>query len=153
MAQRYHMEMKEEIPEVDGIVGTASYDAIVSVVEAALQKERKEVLEPIDRLPKRIPERLLTTGGWYAYLKIAEGCNKHCTYCIIPKIRGNYRSVLMEDILLQAKELAQQGVKELILVAQETTVYGQDCYGKKMLPVLLKELAKIAGIVWIRLLY
>ncbi len=153
LAQRYHMEMKEEIPEVDGIVGTASYDAIVSVVEAALQKERKEVLEPIDQLPKRIPERLLTTGGWYAYLKIAEGCNKHCTYCIIPKIRGNYRSVLMEDILLQAKELAQQGVKELILVAQETTVYGQDCYGKKMLPVLLKELAKIAGIVWIRLLY
>lgn len=153
LAQRYHKEIATEIPEVDGIVGTASYDSIVSVVEAALQKERKEVLEPINRLPVRVSERLLTTGGWYAYLKIAEGCDKHCTYCIIPKIRGNYRSVPMEDLLLQAKELAEQGVKELILVAQETTVYGQDLYGKKMLPVLLQKLAGISQIAWIRILY
>lgn len=153
LAQRYHAEIATEIPEVDGIVGTASYDAIVKVVEAVLHKEKATVLEPIDRLPKRISGRLLTTGGWYSYLKIAEGCDKHCTYCIIPKIRGNYRSVPMEDLILQAKELADQGVKELILVAQETTVYGQDLYGKKMLPVLLKKLAEISGISWIRILY
>ena len=153
LAQRYHQEIAEEIPEVDGIVGTASYDAVVSVVEAALRKERKEALEPIDRLPVIVPGRLLTTGGWYAYLKIAEGCDKHCTYCIIPKIRGKYRSILMEDLLLQAEELAKQGVKELILVAQETTIYGQDLYGKKMLPALLQKLAAVSGIVWIRILY
>ncbi len=153
LAQRYHQEIAEEIPEVDGIVGTASYDAVVSVVEAALRKERKEALEPIDRLPVIVPGRLLTTGGWYAYLKIAEGCDKHCTYCIIPKIRGKYRSIPMEDLLLQAEELAKQGVKELILVAQETTIYGQDLYGKKMLPALLQKLAAISGIVWIRILY
>ncbi len=153
LAQRYHQEIAEEIPEVDGIVGTASYDAVVSVVEAALRKERKEALEPIDRLPVIVPGRLLTTGGWYAYLKIAEGCDKHCTYCIIPKIRGKYRSIPMEDLLLQAEELAKQGVKELILVAQETTIYGQDLYGKKMLPVLLQKLAAVSGIVWIRILY
>lgn len=153
LAQRYHQEIAEEIPEVDGIVGTASYDAVVSVVEAALRKERKEALEPIDRLPVIVPGRLLTTGGWYAYLKIAEGCDKHCTYCIIPKIRGKYRSIPMEDLLLQAEELAKQGVKELILVAQETTIYGQDLYGKKMLPALLQKLATVSGIVWIRILY
>lgn len=153
LAQRYHQEIAEEIPEVDGIVGTASYDAVVSVVEAALRKERKEALEPIDRLPVIVPGRLLTTGGWYAYLKIAEGCDKHCTYCIIPKIRGKYRSIPMEDLLLQAEELAKQGVKELILVAQETTIYGQDLYGKKMLPALLQKLAAVSGIVWIRILY
>lgn len=153
LAQRYHKEIAAEIPEVDGIIGTASYDAIVKVVEAALKKEKAEVLEPIDRLPASVPGRLLTTGGWYGYLKIAEGCDKHCTYCIIPKIRGNYRSVPMEDLILQAKKMADQGVKELILVAQETTVYGQDLYGRKMLPALLKELAKISGIMWIRILY
>ncbi|MCX4269662.1 MAG: 30S ribosomal protein S12 methylthiotransferase RimO [Lachnospiraceae bacterium] len=153
LAQRYHQEIAEEIPEVDGIVGTASYDAVVSVVEAALRKERKEALEPIDRLPVIVPGRLLTTGGWYAYLKIAEGCDKHCTYCIIPKIRGKYRSIPMEDLLLQAEELAKQGVKELILVAQETTIYGQDLYGKRMLPALLQKLAAVSGIVWIRILY
>ena len=153
LAQRYHKEIAKEIPEVDGIIGTASYDAIVSVVEAALKRQKAEALEPLNRLPASGGKRLLTTGGWYAYLKIAEGCDKHCTYCIIPKIRGEYRSIPMEDLILQAKELAEQGVKELILVAQETTVYGQDLYGKKMLPVLLKELTKLAGIVWIRLLY
>ncbi len=153
LAQRYHQEIAEEIPEVDGIVGTASYDAVVSVVEAALRKERKEALEPIDRLPVIVPGRLLTTGGWYAYLKIAEGCDKHCTYCIIPKIRGKYRSIPMGDLLLQAEELAKQGVKELILVAQETTIYGQDLYGKRMLPALLQKLAAVSGIVWIRILY
>lgn len=153
LAQRYHDEIAAEIPEVDGIVGTASYDAIVEVVEAVLKKERAKVLEPIDRCFKIKPGRILTTGGWYAYLKIAEGCDKHCTYCIIPKLRGNYRSVPMEDLLLQAKELAEKGVKELILVAQETTLYGKDLYGEKRLPVLLEELAKIGGIQWIRILY
>lgn len=153
LAQRYHKEIFKEIPEVDGIVGTASYDEIVSVVEAALKKQKAQALEPLNRLPAAGGKRLLTTGGWYAYLKIAEGCDKHCTYCIIPKIRGEYRSIPMEELILQAKELADQGVKELILVAQETTVYGQDLYGKKMLPVLLKELAKLQGIVWIRILY
>lgn len=153
LAQRYHDEIAAEIPEVDGIVGTTSYDAIVEVVETVLKKERAEVLEPVDRCLKTEPGRLLTTGGWYAYLKIAEGCDKHCTYCIIPKLRGSYRSVPMEDLLLQAKELAEQGVRELILVAQETTLYGKDLYGEKRLPVLLKELAKIGGIQWIRILY
>lgn len=153
LAQRYHTEIAAEIPEVDGIVGTASYDSIVSVVEAALRKEKAEALEPLDRIPSMGTGRILTTGGWYAYLKIAEGCDKHCTYCIIPKIRGRYRSVPMEDLIQQAKDLALQGVKELILVAQETTVYGQDLYGKKMLPALLQELAGISGIFWIRILY
>ena len=110
-------------------------------------------MKDVDYLPKVKTKRLVTTGGHFAYLKIAEGCDKHCTYCIIPKVRGNYRSVPMENLLKEAQELADGGVKELILVAQETTVYGQDIYGKKMLPKLLKELCKIGGIQWIRILY
>jgi len=153
LAQRYHKEITEEIPEVDGIVGTASYDSIVAVVEAALNQEKPKMLKPLDCLPKVEKGRFLTTGGWYAYLKIAEGCDKHCTYCIIPQLRGHYRSVPIEDLVLQARELEKQGVRELILVAQETTVYGIDRYGRKMLPKLLKELAAIGGIRWIRILY
>lgn len=110
-------------------------------------------METLDKAPAGGMRRVVTTGGYYAYLKIAEGCNKHCTYCIIPKVRGNYRSIPMEDLLKEAEELAEKGVKELILVAQETTLYGSDLYGKKTLPLLLKKLCKIEGIEWIRVLY
>ena len=153
LAQRYQQEIIDEIPEVDAVLGTASYDKIAEAIDEALDGHTEMYLEDIDRLPQVSSKRLVTTGGHYAYLKIAEGCDKHCTYCIIPKVRGNYRSVPMEQLLKEAKELAEGGVKELILVAQETTVYGQDIYGEKSLHCLLRELCKIDGIQWIRLLY
>ena len=135
------------------MLGTTSYDHIVEAVEEALAGNGHVVLEDVDALPDVKEKRLVTTGGHYAYMKIAEGCDKHCTYCIIPKLRGNYRSVPMEKLLAEAKDLADQGVKELILVAQETTVYGKDLYGEKSLHKLLRELCKISGIQWIRILY
>ena len=153
LAQRYQQEIIDEIPEVDAVLGTTSYDHIVEAVEEALAGNGHVVLEDIDALPEVKEKRLVTTGGHYAYLKIAEGCDKHCTYCIIPKLRGNYRSVPMEKLVAEAKDLADQGVKELILVAQETTVYGKDLYGEKSLHKLLRELCKISGIQWIRILY
>ena len=153
MAQRYKNEIIEEVPEVDAVLGTTSYDHIVEAVEEALAGNGHVVLEDVDALPDVKEKRLVTTGGHYAYMKIAEGCDKHCTYCIIPKLRGNYRSVPMEKLLAEAKDLADQGVKELILVAQETTVYGKDLYGEKSLHKLLRELCKISGIQWIRILY
>ena len=153
LAQRYQQEIIDEIPEVDAVLGTTSYDHIVEVVEEALAGNGHVVLEDVDALPDVKEKRLVTTGGHYAYMKIAEGCDKHCTYCIIPKLRGNYRSVPMEKLLAEAKDLADQGVKELILVAQETTVYGKDLYGEKSLHKLLRELCKISGIQWIRILY
>ena len=153
MAQRYKKEISEEIPEVDAILGTTSYGEIVKAVKEAQAGRHFEEYKSIDYLPGISGKRMLTTGGHFAYLKIAEGCDKHCTYCIIPKLRGSYRSVPMEDLLKEASSLAQQGVKELILVAQETTVYGKDLYGKKSLHILLKELCKIKGIRWIRILY
>ena len=153
LAQRYQQEIIDEIPEVDAVLGTASYDKIAEAIDEALGGHSEMYLEDLDRLPQVSSKRLVTTGGHYAYLKIAEGCDKHCTYCIIPKVRGNFRSVLMEQLLKEAKELAEGGVKELILVAQETTVYGQDIYGEKSLHRLLRELCKIDGIQWIRLLY
>ena len=153
LAQRYQQEIIDEIPEVDAVLGTTSYDHIVEAVEEALAGNGHVVLEDVDALPDVKEKRLVTTGGHYAYLKIAEGCDKHCTYCIIPKLRGNYRSVPMEKLLAEAKDLADQGVKELILVAQETTVYGKDLYGEKSLHKLLRELCKISGIQWIRILY
>ncbi|HBA64064.1 MAG TPA: 30S ribosomal protein S12 methylthiotransferase RimO [Lachnospiraceae bacterium] len=153
LAQRYRKEILDEIPEVDAVLGTASYDKITEVLKEALGGRKEMVFEDLDALPVVDTHRIVTTGGHYAYLKIAEGCDKHCTYCIIPKIRGNYRSVPMERLLKEAQELAEQGVKELILVAQETTVYGKDLYGKKSLPGLLRELCKIKGLRWIRLLY
>ena len=153
LAQRYQQEILDEIPEVDAVLGTASYDKITAVVEEALAGNKGVQMSPLTALPDVGAKRLVTTGGHYAYLKIAEGCDKHCTYCIIPKLRGAYRSVPMERLLCEAEELAAQGVKELILVAQETTVYGKDIYGEKSLHRLLKELCKISGIVWIRLLY
>lgn len=153
LAQRYQQEIIDEIPEVDAVLGTASYDKIAEAIDEALDGHTEMYLEDIDRLPQVSSKRLVTTGGHYAYLKIAEGCDKHCTYCIIPKVRGNYRSVPMEQLLKEAKELAEGGVKELILVAQETTVYGQDIYGEKSLHRLLRELCKIDGFQWIRLQY
>ena len=153
LAQRYQQEIIDEIPEGDAVLGTTSYDHIVEAVEEALAGNGHVVLEDVDALPDVKEKRLVTTGGHYAYMKIAEGCDKHCTYCIIPKLRGNYRSVPMEKLLAEAKDLADQGVKELILVAQETTVYGKDLYGEKSLHKLLRELCKISGIQWIRILY
>ena len=153
LAQRYQQEIIDEIPEVDAVLGTTSYDHIVEAVEEALAGNGHVILEDVDALPDVKEKRLVTTGGHYAYMKIAEGCDKHCTYCIIPKLRGNYRSVPMEKLLAEAKDLADQGVKELILVAQETTVYGKDLYGEKSLHKLLRELCKISGIQWIRILY
>ena len=153
LAQRYKQEIIDEIPEVDVVLGTTSYDKIVEAVEEALAGAGHVELENVNALPLVDTKRLVTTGGHYAYMKIAEGCDKHCTYCIIPKLRGNYRSVPMERLIQEAKDLAEQGVKELILVAQETTVYGQDIYGEKSLHKLLKELCQIKGIRWIRLLY
>lgn len=153
LAQRYKDEIIKEIPEVDALLGTSSFDKIVETVEEVLGGEIKNEFLDLDRLPSISKKRKNSTGGYYAYLKIAEGCNKNCTYCIIPSLRGNYRSYPLDDLIAQAKDLATQGIKELILVAQETTLYGVDIYGKKTLPKLLKELAKIEGIEWIRILY
>ena len=153
LAQRYKQEIIDEIPEVDVVLGTTSYDKIVEAVEEALEGKSEVELADIDALPLPETKRLVTTGGHYAYLKIAEGCDKHCTYCIIPKVRGNYRSVPMEDLIGQAKELVANGAKELILVAQETTLYGIDLYGEKSLHKLLDELNKINGLFWIRIMY
>lgn len=153
LAQRYRQEILDEIPEVDEVLGTTAYDKILDAVDAALAGKQEVMLSDIDALPLPDTKRLVTTGGHFAYLKIAEGCDKHCTYCIIPKIRGNFRSVPMERLVKEAEGLAEQGVKELILVAQETTLYGKDLCGEKSLHVLLRELAKISGIRWIRILY
>lgn len=153
LAQRYRQEILDEIPEVDEVLGTTAYDKILDAVDAALMGKHSVIMEDIQALPLPETKRLVTTGGHFAYLKIAEGCDKHCTYCIIPKVRGNFRSVPMERLIKEAEELARQGVKELILVAQETTLYGKDIYGEKSLHKLLKELCRISGIHWIRILY
>ena len=153
LAQRYKEEIQEEIPEVDVIIGTTAIKGIVEAIDNALQGNCKNFYADLNEKPLTGVKRVVTTGGHFAYLKIAEGCNKHCTYCIIPKVRGDYRSVPMESLVQEAKELAEKGVKELILVAQETTLYGMDLYGKKTLPELLHKLAEITGIFWIRILY
>ena len=153
MAQRYQKEIIEEVPEVDAVLGTTSYGDIVKALEEAVAGNHFEEFRDIDYLPDTGSKRVLTTGGHFGYLKIAEGCDKHCTYCIIPKLRGRFRSVPMERLVAQAEDMAEQGVKELILVAQETTVYGKDLYGKKSLHILLKKLCGIKGIRWIRVLY
>ena len=153
MAQRYQKEIIEEVPEVDAVLGTTSYGEIVKALEEAVAGNHFEEFRDIDYLPDTGSKRVLTTGGHFGYLKIAEGCDKHCTYCIIPKLRGKFRSVPMERLIAQAEDMAEQGVKELILVAQETTVYGKDLYGKKSLHILLKKLCEIKGIRWIRVLY
>ncbi len=154
LAQRYQDEVLAELPEVDAVLGTNAYDAIVEAVEGALKGSVYKNYHALEGLPDvHDKKRLVTTGGHYAYLKIAEGCDKHCTYCVIPSIRGAYRSVPMEELAAQAKQLVAQGVKELILVAQETTVYGKDLYGEKSLHRLLDELNAIEGLYWIRLMY
>lgn len=153
LAQRYKDEIRKEIPEVDAILGTNSYEDICNAVEEALKGKVTEEFKDLDYLPLVDAKRINTTGGYFSYLKIAEGCDKHCTYCIIPEIRGDYRSVPMEKLVKEATQLAENGVEELILVAQETTMYGKDIYGEKKLPVLLKKLCEISGIKWIRILY
>ena len=153
LAQRYREEIRKEIGEVDAVIGTTAIDELPAVLDGVFDGKTVERYRQLDEKPLTDKRRIMTTGGHYAYLKIAEGCDKHCTYCIIPKVRGPYRSVPVESLLREAQELVDQGVKELILVAQETTVYGQDLYGHKALPELLKKLCRIEGLVWIRILY
>lgn len=153
MAQRYREEIHQEIPEVDAVLGTNSYDRIVLAIENVLHGNHYEHYAELTGIPKTDGGRIVTTGGYYEYLKIAEGCDKHCTYCIIPQLRGSYRSVPMEELLEEAKTMAENGVRELVLVAQETTLYGTDLYGKPSLHVLLKELCRIPKLYWIRILY
>lgn len=153
LAQRYREEIQTEIEEVDAIIGTSAIETIVQTLDEVLAGKSVNHIEALDKPPLGGRERVVTTGGYYSYLKIAEGCNKHCTYCIIPKVRGNYRSVPVKKLVAEAGRLAEKGVKELILVAQETTLYGVDLYGEKSLPRLLHELCRIEGIEWIRILY
>ena len=152
LGQRYKEEIQKEIPEVDEIIGTTAYDKIVEALDNVLKGQVQNYFESIDRKPTT-HKRILSTGTPYSYLKIAEGCNKNCTYCIIPKVRGHYRSVPMEVLIEEARDLVDNGIKELIIVAQETTVYGVDLYGRKMLPELLTELCKIEELEWIRVMY
>lgn len=154
MAERYKQEILDEIPEVDAIIGTSSYDEIIEALNRVFGGQGPvSCFEELTRLPKTSAGRVVTTGGYYGFLKIAEGCDKRCTYCIIPSLRGPYRSYPMEELVEEAKMLADGGVKELIVVAQETTLYGVDLYGKKMLPELLRRLAAVSGIQWIRIQY
>lgn len=153
LAERYREEIQTEIPEVDAILGTTAIDEVVRTIDDVSRGVRANRYKSLEERPLTGVKRVVTTGGHYAYLKIAEGCDKHCTYCIIPKVRGNYRSVAMEHLVSEAQELVGHGVKELILVAQETTVYGLDLYGHKALPELLRELCKIDGLCWVRILY
>ena len=153
LAQRYREEIQQEIPEVDEIIGTMAIDSIADAIDEVMSGRRENHIPEADAAIVYGKKRSVTTGGHYAYLKIAEGCDKRCTYCIIPKVRGGYRSVPMEALVKEAEELAEGGVRELILVAQETTVYGKDLYGRKALPELLEKLCCIPGLYWIRLLY
>lgn len=153
LAQRYQKEIIKEIPEVDAVLGTGSWDELIGALDKAFEGEKYLDFQSIDRVPQAGGKRVITTGGYYDYLKIAEGCDKCCTYCIIPRLRGKYRSIPMEKLVAQAEYLASQGVRELIVVAQETTVYGKDLYGEKSLHILLRKLCRIPGIQWIRILY
>ncbi|MEE8885561.1 MAG: 30S ribosomal protein S12 methylthiotransferase RimO [Eubacteriales bacterium] len=174
MAERYRQEVLDEIPEVDAIIGTASLSHIEEAIEKAEKGERGIFLDPLNADSQgtgdsassnsvaswedsadssRPAKRIMTTSGFYEYLKIADGCDKHCTYCAIPSMRGHYRSVPMETLVQEARDLADAGVRELILVAQETTIYGTDLYGRKSLHILLKKLCQIDGLTWIRILY
>lgn len=160
MAQRFKDEIFDEIPEIDACLGTSSFDKILDVIEELKARDGIEdaeeisVYDDIDRLATITKSnKVITSGTFMGYLKIAEGCDKFCTYCVIPHIRGHYRSVPMEQLLKEAEYMASQGIEELVLVAQETTCYGKDLYGEKRLHVLVHELAKIEGIKWIRLMY
>ncbi|RGD41144.1 30S ribosomal protein S12 methylthiotransferase RimO [Coprococcus sp. AM14-16] len=149
LSQRYKDEIMKELPEIDVIIGATNYDKIVEAIET----DEESIVDDINYTPRPIAERIVTTNASMAYFKIAEGCNKLCTYCIIPHIRGRYRSVPMDSLIAFAEKLASDGIKELVLVAQETTLYGVDLYGEKKLPELLTKLSEIEGIEWIRLLY
>lgn len=155
LAQRYQEEIRKEIPEVDAVVGTTAEKSLADILDAVQAGNLKEdaVTADLDETPDTDTPQVLSLGSTTGYLKIAEGCNKCCTYCVIPSVRGHYRSVPMEEVLEEAKRLADGGVTELILVAQETTLYGTDLYGKKMLPELLRRLCLIRGFHWIRILY
>lgn len=153
LAQRYKDEIHKELPEVDAILGTTSTESIVEAVEEVLKGKGYDHFEDIDYLPPSHEKRVITSGTYMGYLKIAEGCNKRCTYCIIPKVRGSFRSVPMEDLVAQARYLVSNGITEICLVAQETTLYGVDLYGEKRLPELLRKLSEIEDLEWIRLLY
>lgn len=149
LSQRYKDEIMKELPEIDVIIGATNYDKIVE----AIGTDEESIIDDINYTPRPIAERIVTTNASMAYFKIAEGCNKLCTYCIIPHIRGRYRSMPMDSLIASAEKLASDGIKELVLVAQETTLYGVDLYGEKKLPELLTKLSEIEGIEWIRLLY
>ena len=149
LSQRYKDEIMKELPEIDVIIGATNYDKIVE----AIGTDEEVIVDDINYTPEPVAERIVTTNASMAYFKIAEGCNKMCTYCIIPHIRGRYRSIPMDRLLASAEKLAADGIKELVLVAQETTLYGVDLYGSKKLPDLLTKLSDIEGIEWIRLLY
>ncbi len=157
LAERYREEIQKEIPEVDAIIGVTATDRIVDAIDETLERNKlfshENHYDDVDKAPVGGQKRVLTTGGLFNYLKIAEGCDKHCTYCIIPKVRGKYRSIPMEQLLREANDLADKGITELLVVAQETTLYGTDLYGKKMLPELLHKLCEIEGFKWIRVLY
>ena len=154
LAQRYADELKEELPQIDAILGTMALENIVDAVNDALKGKKETILPSIDTSLTEAKKRIVTTGGYYAYLKIAEGCDKCCTYCAIPSMRGKYRSFSMDYLVDQAKRLVEEvGVKELVLVAQETTIYGTDLYGHKALAELLHRLGQIEELRWIRLLY
>jgi len=153
LAERYKEEILTEIPGIDAVLGTTATASIATCLEHVLKGEKGGYFEDLNQIPYISKNRQITTGGHFAYLRIAEGCDKHCTYCIIPSVRGRYRSIPKEEILEEARRVVENGVKELILVAQETTLYGQDIYGKKSLHILLKELCKIEELRWIRILY
>ncbi|MCM1497342.1 MAG: 30S ribosomal protein S12 methylthiotransferase RimO [Clostridium sp.] len=153
LAERYKAEIQNELPEVDAVLGTTGTESIVEAVEEVLAGKRYEHFNDIDYLPPAHSKRVITSGTHMGYLKIAEGCDKHCTYCIIPQVRGRFRSVAMEDLMAQAQYLVASGISEICLVAQETTLYGMDLYGEKKLPELLRKLSAIEGLTWIRLLY
>ena len=153
LAQRYQEEITREMPEVDGILGTGSYTEIVPAIKALLEEKTVSQFDSIDA-PEQESWRILTTPEHYAYIKIAEGCDNRCSYCVIPSLRGKYRSRQMDDVLYEARMLAASGAEELIVVAQDTSRYGTDLPGhKRLLPELLRQLAKIDGIHWIRVHY
>ncbi len=150
LAERYADEIRKEIPEVDAVLGTTAWESVTAALKTKKGITKKRELS---YLPDPKVRRFQAPGNHVSYLKISEGCNKHCTYCVIPSVRGPYRSFSMEELVAEASELAEAGAKELILVAQETTVYGVDLYGEKKLPELLQRLCKIDGIERIRLMY
>ncbi|MCR5515329.1 MAG: 30S ribosomal protein S12 methylthiotransferase RimO [Lachnospira sp.] len=153
LAHRYQDELIKEIPEVDAFIGTTSFDKIAEAIENVAKNQPANIVDDNNRLPQVKSKRVISTPGYFEYLKIAEGCDKRCTYCVIPYVRGSFRSYPVEYLVNQAKHLVENGASELILVAQETTLYGVDLYGKKSLPMLLHELAKIEDLKWIRILY